>query len=52
MMKDLKIPYDGDCFILAEVIDELLNRSYRFHESMIGTLKNPIPEEINRIKGF
>lgn len=42
----------ADCFALAEIVDELLARAYRFDTKMITTLENPIPEELNRLLGF
>ncbi|CAD8063832.1 unnamed protein product [Paramecium sonneborni] len=52
MLKQLKIPYQSDCFSLAEVVKELLDRSYRFELKMLQTLKFPIPEEEDRLQGF
>ncbi|CAD8057672.1 unnamed protein product [Paramecium primaurelia] len=52
MMKELKIPYQSDCFALAEVVSELLDRAYKFELNMLQTLKFPIPEEEARLQGF
>jgi hypothetical protein len=39
----------AECFSLAEIVNELLDRSFRFDIEMIQTLSFPIPEEEKRI---
>ncbi|KAM3136139.1 hypothetical protein pb186bvf_011761 [Paramecium bursaria] len=52
MMKSLKIDYDPDCFGLADCVDSLLDKGYKFKSMMLQTLENPIPEEESRLTGF